>query len=55
MALMLARILAVLGVLTVAVGVGMYSLPAGVITGGVELLAGAYIVGYLGAAKGARK
>lgn len=47
----LARILATLGALTVAAGVGLYSLPAGVITAGLELIAGAYVVGYLGARK----
>ena len=55
MALMLARILAVLGALAVAAGVGLYSLPAGIICAGVELVAGAYVIGYLGAQRGARK
>lgn len=42
-------VLAVLGALAIAVGVGLMSLPAGVIAGGVECLAGAYVVSYLGA------
>lgn len=41
------KILAVLGALVVAIGVGMVFLPAGVIAAGVELLAGAYLVAYL--------
>lgn len=40
-------VLAVLGVLTVAFGVGLIYLPAGVITGGLELVAGAYVAAYL--------
>jgi hypothetical protein len=42
-----AVLLAMLGVLTLAGGVAWIYLPAGVITGGVLLLGGAYVVGYL--------
>lgn len=45
----LAVALAVAGALAVAVGAGLVCLPAGVIVAGVELLAAAYVVGYLGA------
>jgi ABC-type phosphate transport system auxiliary subunit len=40
-------LLAVLGALAVAVGVGAYSWPAGVIVAGIEALAAAYIIRYL--------
>jgi hypothetical protein len=40
-------VLAVLGVLAIAVGVGMIYLPAGMIAAGVEVLTGCYIIGYL--------
>lgn len=43
----LAVILAILGALVLATGAGMAYLPAGLIVGGLELLAAAYIVGYL--------
>lgn len=52
---MLAKILAVLGALAIAGGIGLYSLPAGVIAGGVELVVGAYVVTYLKVRKGARE
>ena len=41
--------LAILGALAVAAGVGMLLLPAGVIVAGVEALAAAYMLQYLGA------
>jgi hypothetical protein len=40
-------VLAVLGALTVAAGIGLVYLPAGVIAVGVEMLAGCYVIGYL--------
>lgn len=40
-------VLAVLGALMVAAGIGLVYLPAGVIAAGVLLLAGAYVIGYL--------
>lgn len=43
----LAALLALLGALAIAFGVGLVYLPAGVITGGIELLAAAYVIGYL--------
>lgn len=39
--------LVVLGALTVAAGVGLIYLPAGVITAGLEMVAGAYVLAYL--------
>lgn len=42
-------LLAVLGAVLIASGVGLASLPAGLVTGGLECIAGAYVVGYLGA------
>jgi len=42
-----AAVLAALGAVAVAVGVGMYSRPAGVITAGLLLIGAAYVVGYL--------
>lgn len=44
--------LAVLGAAAVTVGVGMLCRPAGVICAGLELLAAAYVVGYLEARRG---
>ena len=44
-----AAVLAVVGVVAVAVGAWMACPPAGVITAGVELLGAAYVIGYLGA------
>lgn len=41
-------LLAVLGGLAVAVGAGLVFLPAGVIVAGLELLAAAYVIRYLG-------
>ena len=40
-------LLAVLGAVAVAVGVGMLSLPAGLIVAGLEALAAAYVIRYL--------
>jgi len=40
-------VLAVLGALTVAAGVGLIYFPAGVIAVGVEMLAGCYAIGYI--------
>lgn len=39
--------LAVLGVLAIATGVGLIYPPAGLITAGLEMLAGCYVVQYL--------
>jgi hypothetical protein len=43
----LAVLLSVFGAAAVAAGVGLVYLPAGVVAGGVELLAAAYVIGYL--------
>lgn len=43
--------LAVLGATAIAIGVGLYSTPAGVICAGVEALAGAYLIAYFGGAR----
>lgn len=40
-------LLAVLGALAVAVGVGMLNIPAGVIVVGLEAMAAAYVIRYL--------
>lgn len=40
-------LLAVLGALAVAVGVGMLNLPAGLIAAGVEAIVAAYVIRYL--------
>lgn len=40
-------LLAICGAAAVAVGVGMFSLPAGVIVAGVEGLVAAYVMTYL--------
>ena len=45
----LAATLAVVGALLVAVGAGLAWLPAGLMVGGAEMVAAAYVVGYLGA------
>lgn len=42
-----AVLLAVAGAAAVAAGAALVYLPAGVVAGGVELLAAAYIIGYL--------
>jgi hypothetical protein len=42
-----AVLLAVLGAVVVAVGVGMVYLPAGVIVAGLELVGASYVFGYL--------
>lgn len=42
----LALFLALVGALAVAVGVGLVYLPAGVIVGGIEALAAAYMILY---------
>lgn len=39
--------LALLGAALIAVGVGLIFLPAGVIVGGIELVAAAYVIRYL--------
>lgn len=44
-------LLAVLGAVGIAGGVGMIFLPAGVIVAGVELVVGAYVIRYLEAAR----
>jgi len=43
----MALILAVLGAVLVACGTGLWSLPAGVVTAGLECLAAAYVATYL--------
>jgi len=43
----LAAVLAVVGMLAVATGVGLIYLPAGVIVGGLECVTAAYVIGYL--------
>jgi hypothetical protein len=43
----IAAVLAVLGAAAVAVGVWMAYPPAGVIVAGVEMVAAAYVIGYL--------
>jgi hypothetical protein len=43
----LAAVLAVLGVLVIAAGAWMVLPAAGVIVGGLELVASAYVIGYL--------
>lgn len=48
-----AAVLAILGALAVAVGAGLVYLPAGLIVGGVEALAGAYVIAYLRARRAA--
>jgi hypothetical protein len=40
-------ILAVLGALAIAAGVGLIYLPAGLIVGGLEMLAAGYVAQYL--------
>lgn len=40
-------VLAVVGVLLVSFGVGLWSLPAGIVVAGVECLAAAYVASYL--------
>lgn len=45
------HVLAVLSALVIAVGVAMVYLPAGVITAGIEGVAGAYVLRYLEARK----
>ena len=45
-------LLAVLGALAVAAGVGWIYPPAGLIAAGVELLAAAYVIRYLEARRG---
>lgn len=45
---------ALLGATLVAVGVGLWALPAGLIVAGAELLAGAYVGAYLRVKGGAR-
>lgn len=42
----LALLLALVGALALAVGVGLVYLPAGVITAGAEALVGAYLIQY---------
>lgn len=54
MAVRFAVVLAVLGSAAVAVGVGLAYLPAGVIVGGLEMLASAYAVAYLMARREAK-
>jgi hypothetical protein len=46
-AVKLAVVMALLGALALAAGVALIYLPAGVIVAGIELIAGAYVVGYL--------
>jgi hypothetical protein len=46
-----ALLLAILGAIAIAGGAGLIYVPAGVIVAGVELLAGAYVIRYLEAAK----
>jgi hypothetical protein len=48
LAVTLVVVLAVLGGLAVAAGVGLVFLPAGLIVAGLELLAAAYVIRYLG-------
>jgi hypothetical protein len=40
-------VLALIGAVLVAVGVGMWSLPAGVVIAGVQSMAGAYVIQYM--------
>lgn len=40
-------VLAVVGILLVAAGVGMWSIPAGVVIAGVECIAAAYVSAYV--------
>lgn len=47
----IAAALAVLGASAIAAGVGLVFLPAGLIAAGVEALAGAYVIAYLGGSK----
>jgi hypothetical protein len=42
-------VLAAVGAALVAAGVGLVFLPAGVIVAGVEMIAAAYVAGYVGA------
>jgi hypothetical protein len=42
----LAVLLALAGAVLVAAGVGLWSLPAGLVVGGVELVAAAWLVAY---------
>lgn len=42
-----AAVLALLGAIAIAAGVALICLPAGVIVGGLECVAGAYVIGYL--------
>jgi hypothetical protein len=43
-----AATLAGLGAATLAAGIGLIYLPAGVIAAGIESIAGAYVIAYLG-------
>jgi len=42
----LAALLGLVGALTVALGIGMLSVPAGVIAAGIEALVAAYVIQY---------
>jgi hypothetical protein len=43
----MALILAILGALLVACGAGLWNVPAGLVTAGLECLAAAYVASYL--------
>ncbi len=47
----IAAALAALGAAGVAAGIGLIYMPAGVIAAGVESVAGAYVIAYLGRAR----
>jgi hypothetical protein len=48
-----AALVALVGCAMVAVGVGLWSFPAGLVVGGVELVAAVYVATYYAARKGA--